>query len=102
MKPDVLLYTTSWCPYCHRAKALLKQKGVKWNEIDIESDPDNRQAMRKLVETLCHRSSSTARMSAAPTSSLRSMLKVDLTNCLRERRLQAERARPGLWISGTK
>lgn len=47
MKPDVLLYTTSWCPYCHRAKALLKQKGVKWNEIDIESDPDNRQAMRK-------------------------------------------------------
>lgn len=47
MKLDVLLYTTSWCPYCRRAKALLKEKGVQWNEIDIEAHPDNRQAMRK-------------------------------------------------------
>ena len=45
MKPDILLYTTSWCPYCRRAKTLLQEKGVQWNEIDIEVDPDNRQAM---------------------------------------------------------
>lgn len=47
MKPDVLLYTTSWCPYCQRAKALLKEKGVEWNEIDIDAHPNNRLAMRK-------------------------------------------------------
>ena len=30
MKPDILLYTTSWCPFCRRAKALLTEKGVQW------------------------------------------------------------------------
>ena len=45
MKPDVLLYTTSWCPFCRRAKTLLKEKGVKWKELDIEAARDHRQAM---------------------------------------------------------
>jgi len=45
MKPDILLYTTSWCPFCRRAKALLKEKGVQWKELDIEADPVHRQAM---------------------------------------------------------
>lgn len=45
MKPDVLLYTTSWCSYCLRAKTLLKQKGVQWNELDIEADPLHRETM---------------------------------------------------------
>jgi glutaredoxin 3 len=47
MKPDVLLYTTSWCPFCRRAMSLLKEKGVQWNELDIEADPAHRQAMRE-------------------------------------------------------
>ena len=45
MKPDVLLYTKSWCPYCRRAKTLLAKKGVQWTEIDIDGDPAHRQAM---------------------------------------------------------
>lgn len=45
MKPDVLLYTTGWCPYCRRAKQLLKAKGVQWNELDIDANPVHRQAM---------------------------------------------------------
>lgn len=45
MKPDVLLYTTSWCPFCHRAKSLLREKQVQWNELDIEADPVHRRAM---------------------------------------------------------
>ena len=45
MKPDVLLYTTSWCPFCRRAKTLLQAKGVEWNELDIDADPVHRQAM---------------------------------------------------------
>ncbi|HZS37756.1 MAG TPA: glutaredoxin 3 [Polyangia bacterium] len=43
---DVRIYTTSWCPYCHSAKALLKKRGVAFEEIDA-SDPEQR---RWLVE----------------------------------------------------
>jgi glutaredoxin 3 len=42
MTPDVLLDTTSWCPFCDRAKTFLKKKGLQWNEIDIDADPANR------------------------------------------------------------
>ena len=45
MTADVLMYTTSWCPYCSRAKALLRQKGVQWTELDIEADPVMREEM---------------------------------------------------------
>ena len=47
MTPDVLLYTTSWCPFCDRAKKFLKKKGLQWDEVDIEADPANRQVMTK-------------------------------------------------------
>ncbi|MGB1586654.1 MAG: glutaredoxin 3 [Thermoplasmatota archaeon] len=30
------MYTTSWCPYCNRAKALLAKKGQSVEEINIE------------------------------------------------------------------
>jgi len=30
------MYTTVWCPDCHRAKAFLKQRGVAFEEINIE------------------------------------------------------------------
>lgn len=29
------IYTKAFCPYCHRAKALLDSKGVEYEEIDI-------------------------------------------------------------------
>lgn len=35
MQP-VTLYTTAWCPYCSAAKRLLKEKGVAFQEIDVE------------------------------------------------------------------
>lgn len=38
MQP-VTLYTTSYCPYCLNAKALLARKGVVATEIDVESSP---------------------------------------------------------------
>ncbi len=44
-KVDV--YTTSYCPYCVRAKTLLKSKGIDFNEIDVTND----EALRaKMVE----------------------------------------------------
>jgi glutaredoxin 3 len=39
------MYTKSWCPYCERARALLKAKGVAFKEIDIESQPEQREEM---------------------------------------------------------
>ncbi|HEX4024799.1 MAG TPA: glutaredoxin 3 [Steroidobacteraceae bacterium] len=41
----VLMYSKSWCPYCQRARALLLQKGVPFEEIDIEAQPQQREAM---------------------------------------------------------
>ena len=41
----VVMYTKSWCPYCDRARALLKRKGVAFQEIDIEAQPGEREDM---------------------------------------------------------
>ena len=41
----VEVYTTNYCPYCMRAKVLLKSKGVKFEEIDVSGDPDLRAKM---------------------------------------------------------
>ena len=40
----VTIYTTPYCPYCHAAKALLKKKGVAFDEIDVQ-DAGTRQQM---------------------------------------------------------
>jgi glutaredoxin 3 len=49
MKP-VRMYTTQVCPFCLRAKALLKQRGVEQiEEIRIDTDPDQRQQMMALT-----------------------------------------------------
>ncbi len=34
--PEVTMYTTSWCPYCVRAKDLLAKKGQSVQEINVE------------------------------------------------------------------
>lgn len=45
MQP-VKMYTTLVCPYCVRAKALLKQRGVtEIEEIRVDQDPAQRDAM---------------------------------------------------------
>lgn len=36
--PKVLVYTTPYCPYCLRAKLLLKNKNVPFEEIDVSDD----------------------------------------------------------------
>jgi len=41
----VVMYTKSWCPYCRRARALLEQRGVQFEEIDIEEQPQRRAEM---------------------------------------------------------
>jgi glutaredoxin 3 len=41
----VVLYGTAWCPYCQKAKQLLAQKDVAFDEIDVDQDPRFRQEM---------------------------------------------------------
>jgi glutaredoxin 3 len=35
--PQVEMYTSDWCPYCARARALLESKGVVVTEIDVDA-----------------------------------------------------------------
>ncbi|KAB8310514.1 glutaredoxin 3 [Erwinia endophytica] len=44
---NVEIYTKATCPFCHRAKALLSQKGVNYQEIAIDGDVDKREEMIK-------------------------------------------------------
>jgi glutaredoxin 3 len=42
---SIVMYTTGWCPFCERAKALLKRKGLAYREINVEDDPKLRDEM---------------------------------------------------------
>jgi glutaredoxin 3 len=41
----VEIYTTLFCGYCARAKALLERKGVAYEDIDLLEDPSRRPEM---------------------------------------------------------
>lgn len=43
--PQILMYTTQDCPYCDRARHLLNRKGVAFEEIPIDGNPEQRQVM---------------------------------------------------------
>jgi len=44
--PTIDLYIKPWCPYCARVKALLNQKNLEYNEIDISTDGARENEMR--------------------------------------------------------
>jgi glutaredoxin 3 len=41
----VTLYTTQFCPFCVRARNLLDGKGVSYNDIAVDNDPQLRREM---------------------------------------------------------
>jgi glutaredoxin 3 len=41
------VYSTRWCGYCVRAKALLESRGIEYEEISLDDDPAFR---RKLFD----------------------------------------------------
>ena len=43
--PDIVMYSTGWCPYCVRARALLERKGLPFREIKLDENPADRDAM---------------------------------------------------------
>jgi len=42
---DIAIYTKEWCPYCAKAKALLKSKGLSYQEVNVTSDEALQQEM---------------------------------------------------------
>jgi len=42
---EILIYTTSICPYCMMAKRLLDKKGLTYTEINVDAEPGLREAM---------------------------------------------------------
>lgn len=43
--PKIEVYSTAVCPYCVAAKNLLKAKGLAWEDIRVDTDPAQRDAM---------------------------------------------------------
>ena len=49
--PSVKMYSTATCPFCLRAKALLRQRGVESiDEIRIDELPAERETMIQLTQ----------------------------------------------------
>ncbi len=45
----IKIYTTSWCPHCHNAKALLSKKGLSFEEVDIEKENISRPELAEIT-----------------------------------------------------
>jgi len=45
--PPIVIYTKSTCPYCHAAKALLREKGAAFEEISVDGDYAAQAAMAR-------------------------------------------------------
>jgi len=43
----ITMYTTAWCPDCRRAKSFMKERGVVFQEVDIEQDPTGEDIVMK-------------------------------------------------------
>jgi glutaredoxin 3 len=41
----IIMYATDWCPYCERARSLLRAKGVAFEEHNIDALPEKRAEM---------------------------------------------------------
>jgi len=44
---NIEIYSKDWCPFCDRAKALLKARGLDYVEIDVTDDPQRETEMRQ-------------------------------------------------------
>jgi glutaredoxin-like YruB-family protein len=44
----VVMYTTQWCPACKAAKQYFQQRGISYDEIDVEASPENGQKFQSL------------------------------------------------------
>jgi glutaredoxin 3 len=47
--PRIRMYSTTWCGYCIRAKALLERRGLEYEEILMDDDPAFRQKLLEMT-----------------------------------------------------
>lgn len=45
--PEVVIYSSDWCPFCIRAKQLLLRKGLAFDEIKVDGRSELRAEMVK-------------------------------------------------------
>ena len=45
----IRVYTTRWCGYCVRAKTLLDERGLEYEEISLDDDPHFRKHLHELT-----------------------------------------------------
>jgi glutaredoxin 3 len=48
MQP-IRIYTTRWCGYCVRAKALLRSRGLPFEEVSLDDEPAFREKLHELT-----------------------------------------------------
>ncbi|HET9073804.1 MAG TPA: glutaredoxin domain-containing protein [Solirubrobacteraceae bacterium] len=46
---EVTLYSTTMCPYCEGAKALLRKRGVEFTEVHLSRSADDRDKLTQLT-----------------------------------------------------
>jgi glutaredoxin 3 len=46
----VRIYVKEWCTHCAAAKRLLAEKGIRYEEIDVEQSPERRAEMMRLAD----------------------------------------------------
>ncbi|GGB96885.1 hypothetical protein GCM10011352_23790 [Marinobacterium zhoushanense] len=50
-KPHVVMYATSWCPYCAQARKYFKENSIAYTEYDVEKLPRRMREFKKLGGT---------------------------------------------------
>lgn len=49
-QPAITIYTTRTCPFCVRAKGLLRDRNLSFDEIDVGADPQARARMTQRAQ----------------------------------------------------
>jgi glutaredoxin 3 len=49
MVSRVTVYSTDWCGYCVRARQLLEERGIPFDEIEIDEEPSFRERLYELT-----------------------------------------------------
>ena len=50
MAPKGVMYATAWCPFCQMAERLLRQKGVEFETIRVDLEPQRRIEMMERTQ----------------------------------------------------
>jgi thioredoxin reductase (NADPH) len=48
----IRLYITSWCPDCQEAKQFLRERGVSFEETNVDEDPDAEELVLRVNQGL--------------------------------------------------